>query len=243
VLPPQPDKQEIAQALERLGDHATHDHPMREECFHEKRVQGTPALSRRQRGRSDRHGDRDSLGTPRRGRREEEPLLRAVGKPFVLVKSPDLLCDFNHPSWCAGANLKADPGAEIEIAAAAITLIGAVVTIIKGAIYVWFKWLRRYKGKHEGHLVGTCLTQSGGNVIWGKCGTGTTGAVATSRMWEVVPTLNNAIEYVNYYWQNKGQVLFLTEPQKITANGHLRLHALFPGSGGQQSQEWKLEYK
>jgi hypothetical protein len=164
-------------------------------------------------------------------------------KPFVLVKSPDLLCDFNHPSWCAGANLKADPGAEIEIAAAAITLIGAVVTIIKGAIYVWFKWLRRYKGKHEGHLVGTCLTQSGGNVIWGKCGTGTTGAVATSRMWEVVPTLNNAIEYVNYYWQNKGQVLFLTEPQKITANGHLRLHALFPGSGGQQSQEWKLEYK
>ena len=162
-------------------------------------------------------------------------------KPPAIPKT-DLLCDFDHPSWCAGANINGATGADIELAAAAITLVGVVVQVIRGAIYVWFKWLRRYKGKHEGKLVGTCLTQSAGKVIWGKCGTGTTGAVATLRLWLYVPTAP-LVMFVNDYWKNRGKTLYLTEPSKIKANGQLRLHALFPGEAGQELQSWKFEAK
>jgi hypothetical protein len=44
-----------------------------------------------------------------------------------------------------------------------------------------------------------------------------------------------------YYFEDQGEELWLTEPGKVVEAGHLRPHALFGGSQGQQLQEWKFK--
>jgi hypothetical protein len=153
-------------------------------------------------------------------------------------------CDFVHPSWCAGTDAPATAKTavvDIEIAGAVTGIILFVVQVIKGIVYLRGIF-RGYKGRHrKSDLIGDCLTQAGGKVVWGKCGSGTTGALATSSLWQEELGANNSIGLVNDYWLTRGKMLWLTAPQPIKANGHLRLHALFGGAGGQTLQEWKKE--
>jgi hypothetical protein len=192
--------------------------------------------------RSDRHSL--SARTPFSG---DRPVRLSPSAEFPLIPSTAStypLCDFHHHSWCAGTTANAHGThvvVRIEIGAALITIIQAVIYTIKGIIYIR-NIFRGYKGKHrKTDLIGDCLTQASRNVVWGKCGAGTTGAMATSSLWQEQIGSNNALGFVNDYWLIKGQSLWLTAPQPIKANGHLRLHALFGGAGGQTLQEWKKE--
>jgi hypothetical protein len=175
------------------------------------------------------------------------PGFRNAPSGFKTVDAT--VCVDDHPHWCAGANageiVKVVRG-DIEFLAAVIVLIQVTPKVIKGVLFVrWYfkKWLYHLKkSRHRVNLTGDCLTQEGGNVDWGKCGKGTSNAVATSSLWEADESLSNPGEwvFVNDYWLNKGKDLFFTTPSKIAANGHLRLHALFGGKG-EEEQVWEFE--
>jgi hypothetical protein len=171
----------------------------------------------------------------------------AASTDHPLSAKPDdipgrgLLCDFDHTSWCVGV----DPNSVV------ITTIELIA-----ALKVIFDWIFKgespdgepedqgkddgeYKGKHR-KPDGLCLTQAGGDVIWGKCGTKSGTSVYNSAEWVVVAANNGGFGFANVYWLVKGKTLYLTEPPKIAAGHRLRLHALFGGAGGQALQEWKF---
>jgi hypothetical protein len=183
-------------------------------------------------------------GTTPAGAAVRHPHHELSAGPSVDKNYPGLLCDFDHKSWCIGTGPKAKTTfGEIEIVADYMTVVLFVVATIKGVIWAVIKfrrWWHTGGGGHERpYMVGNCLTQSNGQVIWGKCAKGTTGAAVTSQTWKVEYFSNGADGFVNEYWLNKGKSLWLTEPAKIVANGRLRLHAMFGlGTGGIQLQEW-----
>jgi hypothetical protein len=157
------------------------------------------------------------------------------------IPGKGLLCDFDHTSWCVGG-AKASPASTIELYAALLYIIDFIIKVIVGD--------RPaddgeddgdYKGKHRRNEdEGLCLSQAGGDVIWAKCGTKSGTAIYNSATWVVVVANNGGFGFANLYWLEKGETLYLTEPPKITAGAHLRLHHLFGGAGGQALQEWKF---